>query len=79
MTNVFLLVVTLLGGSVFLSLLSIRSKLVDKLLNDVPILLVVNGKLERGAGEEDACNRGRHLGARLSPKSHPGGRRFESG
>lgn len=45
MTNAFLLVVTLLGADVVMSLINIRSSKVDKLLNDVPLLLIEDGHL----------------------------------
>ncbi len=45
MTNAFLLVTTLLGADVFLSIVSMRSNKVDKLLNDVPVVLVDDGEL----------------------------------
>jgi uncharacterized membrane protein YcaP (DUF421 family) len=44
MTNAFLVVVTLLGLDIALSLVSIRSRKVDKLVNDVPLVLVAEGK-----------------------------------
>ncbi|HEX9970131.1 MAG TPA: YetF domain-containing protein [Acidimicrobiales bacterium] len=43
MTNAFLLVLTLLGADVVMSLITIRSDKVDKLLNDVPLVLVEDG------------------------------------
>lgn len=43
MTNAFLLVLTLLGLQVAMSVLNFRFRRVDKLLNDVPLLLVADG------------------------------------
>ncbi len=42
MVNAFLLVVALVGADVLLSVLSVRSNRLDKLLNDVPLLLIDN-------------------------------------
>lgn len=47
MANAFLLVVVLLGADVFLSVLSVRSDRVDKLLNDVPLLLIEDGTMHK--------------------------------
>lgn len=44
MTNAFLLVLTLVGLDVALSLWKQRSGLVDKLLDDVPLVLVEDGR-----------------------------------
>lgn len=44
MTNAFLLVLTLLGLDIGLSLLKQRSPALDKLVDDVPIVLVEDGK-----------------------------------
>lgn len=46
MTNAFLLVVTLMTADVVMSLLSTRSNRVDKLLNDVPLVLIDDGELQ---------------------------------
>ncbi len=45
MTNAFLIVLTLLGLSVVVSVLTTRWKTVDKVLNDVPLVLVEHGHL----------------------------------
>jgi uncharacterized membrane protein YcaP (DUF421 family) len=45
MTNAFLLVLTLLGADVAMSLATIRSDRVDKWLNDVPLVLIEDGTL----------------------------------
>ena len=45
MTNAFLLILTLLGTNYLMQLLNIRSQTVDKVLNDVPLLLVENGRV----------------------------------
>jgi uncharacterized membrane protein YcaP (DUF421 family) len=44
MTNAMLLVITLLGFDVFLSIVSVRSSILDKLINDIPTLLVDDGE-----------------------------------
>lgn len=43
MTNAFLIIVTLLALNVGFSLLKQRSPLVDRLIDDVPVLIVVDG------------------------------------
>jgi uncharacterized membrane protein YcaP (DUF421 family) len=43
MTNAFLIIVTLLALNVGFSLLKQRSLLVDRLIDDVPVLIVVDG------------------------------------
>ena len=43
MTNAFLLVITLLGADIVMSVVTLRSGRVDKLLNDVPLLLIEDG------------------------------------
>ena len=45
MTNAFLVVVTLVGMDVLLGWWAVRSQTVDKLLNDVPLLLVEEGQV----------------------------------
>ncbi len=45
MTNAFILVLTLIGLDVSVSLLTLRSRLVDRLINDVPLVLLENGRL----------------------------------
>jgi uncharacterized membrane protein YcaP (DUF421 family) len=44
-TNVFLLILTLLGIDIALSLAKQRSLLLDKLVDDVPLILVDDGKV----------------------------------
>ncbi|WP_025745769.1 DUF421 domain-containing protein [Kallotenue papyrolyticum] len=44
MTNAFLLILTLLGSDLLMQEISSRSKTVDKWLNDVPLVIVENGK-----------------------------------
>lgn len=46
MTNAFILVVTLMGADVLMSILSMRFSKVDKVLNDVPLVLVDDGELQ---------------------------------
>ena len=43
MTNAFLIIVTLLALNIGFSLLKQRSPLVDRLIDDVPVLIVVDG------------------------------------
>ncbi len=45
MSNAFLLVVALLGADIVLSVISVRSNRVDKLLNGVPLLLMEDGTM----------------------------------
>lgn len=45
MMNAFLVVLTLLTIQVVLSIINFRSRRVDKLLNDVPLILVADGTL----------------------------------
>lgn len=47
MSNAFLLVVALLGADVVMSVIAVRSKRVDKLLNDVPLLLIEDGTMHQ--------------------------------
>jgi uncharacterized membrane protein YcaP (DUF421 family) len=47
MTNAGLLIVTLLGFDVFLSLVSVRSGKLEKIVNDLPTLLIDDGTLLR--------------------------------
>ncbi len=44
MTNSFLVIVTLLGFDIAISLLKQRSKAFDKLVDDVPLVLVEDGR-----------------------------------
>ena len=46
MTNAFLIVVTLVGLSIAASFVTLRSKRADKVLNDVPLLLIEDFKLQ---------------------------------
>lgn len=43
MTNAFLVVLTLLSLQLVMSIVSFRSRRIDKLLNDVPLLLIADG------------------------------------
>jgi uncharacterized membrane protein YcaP (DUF421 family) len=43
MTNAALLIITLLGFDVLLSVATVRSRFLDRLINDLPTLLVDNG------------------------------------
>ncbi|HLL51788.1 MAG TPA: hypothetical protein VK356_14070, partial [Thermomicrobiales bacterium] len=43
MTNAFLIIVTLLALNIGFSILKQRSPLVDRLIDDVPVLIVVDG------------------------------------
>lgn len=45
LTNAFLLVVTLVGLDIMMSLWKQRSELVEKILDGVPLLVIENGKL----------------------------------
>jgi uncharacterized membrane protein YcaP (DUF421 family) len=45
MVNAFLLVITLVGADVALSLLTARSERLNRLLNDVPLVLVDDGRV----------------------------------
>jgi uncharacterized membrane protein YcaP (DUF421 family) len=58
MTNAFLLVVTLVGIDIGLSLWKQRSKAIDKLLDDVPLVIVEDGRplkdrMDRSRVDED--------------------------
>lgn len=44
-TNAFLIVVTLIGMDIVISLLTVRSKRLDKLIDSVPVLLIEDGTL----------------------------------
>lgn len=44
MTNAFVLVVTLLGLDVLMSVLSMRSQRIDRIVNDTPLVLVEEGQ-----------------------------------
>lgn len=67
MTNAFLLVMTLLGADVIMSHITIRSDKFDKLVNDVPLLLVENGQMfedrmrKSRVSEGDILERAREL------------------
>ena len=45
MTNAFILVLTLLGLDVSISLLTLRSRTADRVINDMPLMLLENRKL----------------------------------
>ncbi|MBW3669290.1 MAG: DUF421 domain-containing protein [Actinobacteria bacterium] len=45
MTNAFLIVVTLLGADIALSVVTIRSSKIDKFVNDAPLLLIEDGQM----------------------------------
>jgi uncharacterized membrane protein YcaP (DUF421 family) len=47
MTNAGLLIVTLLGFDVLLSIVSVRSRTLEKVVNDLPTLLIDDGVLLR--------------------------------
>ena len=53
MTNAVLLVVTLLGMNVLLSLLKERSKRFERLMDGTPVVLLEDGTLHRGRMEKD--------------------------
>lgn len=53
LTNAFLLVITLIGLDIGLSLLSQRSSLVQKLVNSVPLVLIENGKIHKDRLERE--------------------------
>ena len=47
MTNAFIIIVTLLGLDVLFSVVAVRVPLVDRLLNDVPLVLIEDGRVHR--------------------------------
>ncbi len=47
MTNAFILVLTLVGLDVSISVLTLRSRIADRLINDAPLVLLENGRLFR--------------------------------
>jgi uncharacterized membrane protein YcaP (DUF421 family) len=47
LTNAFLLIITLVGLDIGISLLKARSPILDKLVDSVPVILVEDGKLIR--------------------------------
>jgi uncharacterized membrane protein YcaP (DUF421 family) len=47
MTNAFLLIVTLLGTDLVMSLFTSRWEKADKILNDVPLILIENGHIHK--------------------------------
>ncbi len=67
MTNAFLLVLTLLGADLVMSLLTVRSQKLDNLLNDVPLLLIEEGHLladhmkKARVNKDDILERAREL------------------
>ncbi len=67
MTNAFLIVVTLLGLDIAISLLTMRSSKMDKALNDVPLVIVQHGRpledrmRKARVTPDDVLERGREL------------------
>ena len=67
MSNAFILVVVLLGADVALSMLAVRSNRIDKLLNDVPLILVEDGTIHHDrmrkarVGPDEILERAREL------------------
>jgi uncharacterized membrane protein YcaP (DUF421 family) len=67
MVNAFLLVLTLLSLEVVLSVLNVRSRRADKILNDVPLLVVAEGAVlqdrlaRERISEDDILERARML------------------
>ncbi len=67
MTNAFLLVLTLLGADVLLSVLTMRWRMLDRLVNDAPLVLVEDGRLledrlkKARVGLDDILERAREL------------------
>ncbi|MDP9312473.1 MAG: DUF421 domain-containing protein [Chloroflexota bacterium] len=67
MTNAFLLVLTLIGTNVLMQWLSIRSPKLDNLLNDVPLVLIEDGRVLHDrlrrvrVTEDDILEQGRAL------------------
>lgn len=65
MTNAFLLVVTLLGADVLLSIGSMRSGMLDTLINDAPLVLIDDGRINQRrlakarVSEDDILEQGR--------------------
>lgn len=67
MTNAFLIVSTLLALNVLISVITTRSRKVDKLINDAPLVIVEDGQLFRDrmtksrVTEDDVLERAREL------------------
>lgn len=67
MTNAFLLITTLLAADVVLSLLAYRFRKVDRLINDLPLVIVERGRALEDrmkkvrVGESDVMERAREL------------------
>ncbi|MDP9379465.1 MAG: DUF421 domain-containing protein [Chloroflexota bacterium] len=67
MTNAFLIVSTLLALNVLISVITTRSRKVDKLVNDAPLVIVEDGQLFRDrmtksrVTEDDVLERAREL------------------
>jgi uncharacterized membrane protein YcaP (DUF421 family) len=67
MINAFLVIVTLVGIDVGLSLLKQRSKRLEKMIDSVPLVIVENGKLLKDrmekarVGEADILEKAREL------------------
>lgn len=66
-TNALLLIVTLVGADIALSLAKQRSKLIEKILDGVPVVIMEDGKLHKDrmdkarVDEEDILNAAREL------------------
>ena len=77
-TNAFLLVLTLVGLDIMMSLWKQRSQTVEKILDGVPVLVIENGKLHRDRMERErvdehdilASARERHGLERLDQVKH---------
>jgi uncharacterized membrane protein YcaP (DUF421 family) len=63
MTNAFLLVVTLVGLDIMMSLWKQRSKKVERLLDGVPVLLIENGKMNKHVMNKERVDEGDILAA----------------
>jgi uncharacterized membrane protein YcaP (DUF421 family) len=67
MTNAFLLIITLVGTNLVMQLINTRSQLVDKILNDVPLVLIEDGHALKDrmkkvrVTEDDILEQGRAL------------------
>jgi uncharacterized membrane protein YcaP (DUF421 family) len=58
MINSFLLVITLIGMDILISVLAQRSPLVEKLVDSVPVVLVDNGKVLKDRMEKERVDEG---------------------
>ncbi len=67
MTNAFLVVTTLLGMNHVMQLITVRSQAADKLFNDVPLLLIDDGRVLQDrlkkirVSEDDILEQGREM------------------